>query len=87
MMLRLCLSLAVAVSVAGCGGQHEDLKASMQEQGKGVKGKLDPLPHAIGIEGPIGWSQFAKFRRQIVPALRPDEASLAAHLVRRRSWL
>ncbi len=50
MILRLAMCLAVAVSIAGCGGQHEDLKAWMQEQGKGVKGKLDPLPQVKPYE-------------------------------------
>jgi len=44
------MCLAVAISIAGCGGQHEDLKAWMQEQGKGVKGKLDPLPQVKPYE-------------------------------------
>jgi Tfp pilus assembly protein PilP len=43
MIGRVAMCFAVAISIAGCGGQHEDLKAWMQEQGKGVKGKLDPL--------------------------------------------
>src|SRR6516165_8610489 len=31
--------------------------------------ELDPLPHALGIHRPVRWSEFAEFRRQVVPAL------------------
>ena len=51
------MCLAVAISIAGCGGQHEDLKAWMQEQGKGVKGKLDPLPQVRPYE-PFSYNAF-----------------------------
>ena len=51
------MCLAVAISIAGCGGQHEDLKAWMQEQGKGVKGKLEPLPQMKPYE-PFAYNAF-----------------------------
>jgi type IV pilus assembly protein PilP len=57
MIRRVALCLAVAISIAGCGGQHEDLKAWMQEQGKGVKGKLDPLPQVKPYE-PFAYNAF-----------------------------
>jgi type IV pilus assembly protein PilP len=44
--------------VAGCGGEsHQDLRAWMQEQGKGVKGKLDPLPQVKPYE-PFVYNAF-----------------------------
>ena len=55
--LALC-GVAVALSVAGCGGEsHQDLRAWMQEQGKGVKGKLDPLPQVKPYE-PFAYNAF-----------------------------
>jgi len=39
--LALCMTLVLGA----CGGeQHADLNAWMKDQGKGAKGKLDPLP-------------------------------------------
>lgn len=57
LVTRFAMCLAVAVSVVGCGAQHEDLKAWMQEQGKGVKGKLDPLPQVKPYE-PFAYNAF-----------------------------
>src|SRR5438477_1769129 len=57
MIRRVAMCVAVAISIAGCGGQHEDLKAWMQEQGKGVKGKLDPLPQVKPYE-PFAYNAF-----------------------------
>jgi type IV pilus assembly protein PilP len=48
----------VAVIVAGCGGEsHQDLRAWMQEQGKGARGKLDPLPQVKPYE-PFTYNAF-----------------------------
>src|SRR5436309_12423274 len=88
MMLRLCLSLAVAVSVAGCGGQHEDLKAWMQEQGKGVKGKLDPLPQVRPYE-PFAYNAFDlpdPFKPRKIEAVKGG-SKLAPDLNRRKEPL
>jgi len=58
MMRRLSLYLGVAVLVVACGGEsHQDLRAWMQEQGKGVKGKLDPLPQVKPYE-PFAYNAF-----------------------------
>ncbi len=49
---------AMALLLAGCGGEsHQDLRAWMQEQGKGVKGKLDPLPQVKPYE-PFTYNAF-----------------------------
>ena len=38
-------AIALAALLAGCGGaSHQDLREWMSSQGKGVKGRLDPLP-------------------------------------------
>ncbi len=88
MILRLAMCLAVAVSIAGCGGQHEDLKAWMQEQGKGVKGKLDPLPQVKPYE-PFAYNAFDlpdPFRpRKIEPV--KGASKLSPDLARRKEPL
>ena len=58
--MRLWLALAVAASLllAGCSGEtHQDLRAWMAEQGKNVKGKLDPLPQMKPYE-PFAYNAF-----------------------------
>ena len=58
MIRRLALCVGVAILLAGCGGQsHQDLRAWMQEQGKGVKGKLEPLPEVKPYE-PFVYNAF-----------------------------
>jgi type IV pilus assembly protein PilP len=50
--------LALGVLLAGCGGEsHQDLRAWMAEQGKGVKGKLEPLPQMKPYE-PFTYNAF-----------------------------
>ena len=47
MMARLVLFLTmscITVLLAGCGGNDEDLKAWMAEQGTAARGKIDPIP-------------------------------------------
>jgi len=45
-MTRIGYVLVTAVALlAGCGADsHQDLRDWMAEQGKGAKGRLDPLP-------------------------------------------
>jgi type IV pilus assembly protein PilP len=58
MIRRPLICGAMALLVAGCGGEsHQDLRAWMQEQGKGVKGKLDPLPQVKPYE-PFTYNAF-----------------------------
>src|SRR5262249_5405218 len=57
-MRRLLLYAGIGVLLAGCGGEsHQDLRLWMQEQGKGVKGKLDPLPQVKPYE-PFAYNDF-----------------------------
>ena len=52
------LGLAAVLLLAGCGGEsHQDLRAWMAEQGKGVKGKLEPLPQMKPYE-PFTYNAF-----------------------------
>jgi len=58
MNLRLAACGIAAILVAACGGEsHQDLRAWMQEQGKGVRGKLDPLPQVRPYE-PFTYNAF-----------------------------
>lgn len=77
----LALAVGAGLVLAGCGGEsHQDLRAWMNEQGKGVRGKLDPLPQVKPYE-PFAYNAFDlpdPFRpRKIEPAkgsgkLAPD---------------
>jgi type IV pilus assembly protein PilP len=54
----LALSLVTGFVLAGCGGEsHGDLRAWMAEQGKGARGKLDPLPQVRPYE-PFAYNAF-----------------------------
>ena len=58
MKARALFCSGLVLLVAGCGGEsHQDLRAWMQEQGKGVKGKLDPLPQVKPYE-PFAYNAF-----------------------------
>ena len=58
MKARALVCSGLLLLVAGCGGEsHQDLRAWMQEQGKGVKGKLDPLPQVKPYE-PFAYNAF-----------------------------
>jgi len=58
MKVRVITCAMVTLVVAGCGGEsHQDLRAWMQEQGKGAKGKLDPLPQVRPYE-PFTYNAF-----------------------------
>ena len=58
MIRRLVVYGGIGLLVAGCGGEsHQDLRAWMQEQGKGVKGKLDPLPQ-VKLYEPFAYNSF-----------------------------
>ena len=44
--------------LSACGGEsHQDLRAWMTEQGKGARGKLDPLPQIKPYE-PFSYNAF-----------------------------
>ena len=89
MMRRLSLYLGVAVLVVACGGEsHQDLRAWMQEQGKGVKGKLDPLPQVKPYE-PFAYNAFDlpdPFRPRKIEPMK-GASKLAPDLSRRKEPL
>jgi type IV pilus assembly protein PilP len=79
------------VLVAGCGGQsHQDLRNWMAEQGKGVRGKLDPLPQIKPYE-PFAYNDFDlpdPFKpRKIEPVKGENTSKLAPDLNRRKEPL
>ena len=54
----LALAVGAGLVLAGCGGDsHQDLRAWMAEQGKGGKGRLDPLPQVKPYE-PFAYNAF-----------------------------
>jgi type IV pilus assembly protein PilP len=86
---RALLVIAIGVSLAGCGGEnHQDLRAWMAEQGKGTRGKLDPVPQIKPYE-PFAYNAFDMpdpFKpRKIEPA--KGGSKLAPDLARRREPL
>src|SRR5438034_11670868 len=86
---RALICSGLVLLVAGCGGEsHQDLRAWMQEQGKGVKGKLDPLPQVRPYE-PFTYNAFDlpdPFKpRKIEPV--KSGGNLAPDLTRRKEPL
>jgi type IV pilus assembly protein PilP len=86
--LRIAM-LAAAVLLAGCGGDsHQDLRNWMAEQGKGQKGRLDPLPQIKPYE-PFAYNAYDlpdPFKpRKIEP--QKGSSKLAPDLTRRREPL
>ncbi len=58
MKIWLALAAGAGLVLAGCGGDsHQDLRAWMGEQGKGARGKLDPLPQVKPYE-PFAYNAF-----------------------------
>jgi len=58
MNARVIASVGMVLLVAGCSGEsHQDLRAWMQDQGKGARGKLDPLPQIKPYE-PFAYNAF-----------------------------
>ncbi|HVE51309.1 MAG TPA: pilus assembly protein PilP [Casimicrobiaceae bacterium] len=89
MIRRTAAMLAIAALVTGCGGEsHQDLRAWMAEQGKGARGKLDPVPQIKPYE-PFAYNAFDlpdPFKpRKIEPA--KGGSKLAPDLARRREPL
>ena len=85
----VALGVAACLVLAGCGGEsHQDLRAWMNEQGKGARGKLDPLPQVKPYE-PFTYNAFDladPFRpRKIEPV--KGSGKLAPDLSRRREPL
>ena len=85
------LSIMSVALLAGCGGQsHQDLRNWMAEQGKGVRGRLDPLPQIKPYE-PFAYNDFDlpdPFKpRKIEPVKGENTSKLAPDLNRRREPL
>ena len=89
-MKRLALlAVPLVALLAGCGGEsHRDLQDWMKEQGKGVRGQLDPLPQIKPYE-PFAYNAFDlpdPFKpRKIEPT--KGTSKLAPDLTRRREPL
>ena len=89
MSARALLAIAIAASLAACGGEsHQDLRAWMADQGKGARGKLEPVPQIKPYE-PFAYNAFDMpdpFKpRKIEPA--KGGSKLAPDLARRREPL
>ncbi len=89
MTRRILLLLAAVIALAGCGSDsHQDLRAWMAEQGKNVRGRLDPLPQIKPFE-PFAYNAFDlpdPFKpRKIEPA--KSGSKLAPDLTRRKEPL
>jgi type IV pilus assembly protein PilP len=83
------IALVGAFALAGCGGEtHTDLRAWMSEQGKGARGKLDPLPQVKPYD-PFAYNAFDlpdPFKpRKIEPT--KGTSKLAPDLARRKEPL
>jgi type IV pilus assembly protein PilP len=82
------IALASALLAAACSEGHQDLKVWMAEQGKGARGKLDPLP-VIKPYDPFAYNAFDMpdpFKpRKIEPT--KGASKLAPDLTRRKEPL
>jgi type IV pilus assembly protein PilP len=91
-MTRLAAFVIVLSAVAalgGCGGDsHQDLREWMAEQGKGAKGRLEPLPQIKPYE-PFAYNAFDlpdPFKPRKIEPTKGD-SRLAPDLTRRREPL
>jgi type IV pilus assembly protein PilP len=86
---RLAPLLAVAVMLSACGGEsHQDLRTWMADQGKGARGKLDPLPQIKPYE-PFSYNAFDlpdPFKPRKIEATK-GSSKLAPDLTRRKEPL
>jgi type IV pilus assembly protein PilP len=80
---------SITLLLAACGGEsHQDLRAWMQEQGKGARGKLDPLPQIKPYE-PFAYNAFDlpdPFKPRKIEPIKSGN-SLAPDLNRRKEPL
>jgi type IV pilus assembly protein PilP len=85
---RLALFVGAALLLGGCGNDNQDLRAWMAEQGKGVRGRLDPLPQLKPYE-PFAYNAFDlpdPFKPRKIQPIKGD-SKLAPDLNRRREPL
>jgi type IV pilus assembly protein PilP len=89
MMRRAAMMLAMGAALGGCGGEsHQDLRAWMADQGKGARGKLDPVPQIKPYE-PFAYNAFElpdPFKPRKIEASKGN-SKLAPDLARRREPL
>jgi type IV pilus assembly protein PilP len=87
---RAILVIAIGVSLAGCGGEsHQDLRAWMADQGKGARGKLDPVPQIKPYE-PFAYNAFDMpdpFKPRKIEPAKGGGSKLAPDLARSREPL
>lgn len=89
MIRRAALLLVLVASLGGCGSEpNQDLRAWMAEQGKGTRGRLDPVPQIKPYE-PFAYNAYDlpdPFKpRKIEPT--KGGSKLAPDLARRREPL
>jgi len=88
-MRRVGFFICIGFLLSACGGEsHQDLRTWMQEQGKGARGKLDPLPQVKPYE-PFAYNAFDlpdPFRPRKVEPLK-GSSKLAPDLNRRKEPL
>ena len=85
------LTMTALALLGGCGGEsHKDLHDWMKEQGKGVRGQLEPVPQIKPYE-PFAYNDFDlpdPFKPRKVEPMKGDSAGkLAPDLNRRREPL
>jgi len=89
MIGRIAIFAVAGAMLVGCGGEsHQDLRAWMAEQGKGARGRLEPLPQLRPYD-PFAYNAFDlpdPFKpRKIEPT--KGGSKLAPDLARRREPL
>ena len=89
MIGRIAIFAVAGALLVGCGGEsHQDLRAWMAEQGKGARGRLEPLPQLRPYD-PFAYNAFDlpdPFKpRKIEPT--KGGSKLAPDLARRREPL
>jgi type IV pilus assembly protein PilP len=85
---RLAVALVATALLASCGGDNQDLRQWMAEQGKGVRGHLDPLPQLKPYE-PFAYNDFDlpdPFKPRKIQPTKGD-SKLAPDLTRRKEPL
>ena len=90
MIRRAAMMVLVGTLVAACGGEsHQDLRAWMAEQGKGTRGRLDPVPQIKPYE-PFAYNAFDlpdPFKPRKIEPTKGGGSKLAPDLARRREPL
>ena len=86
----LALALGACFALAGCGGEsHQDLRAWMADQGKGARGRVDPLPQIKPYE-PFAYNAFDlpdPFKPRKIEPNRGAGNKLAPDITRRKEPL